>query len=244
MNQFETPEESKSDYAHRFAKSILGIIPYGGTALGELFTVVIPPSIEKRRNRWMREVSDILNDLIETKPQIIADLKDDEEFISLLLNISQKALKTHREEKINLFTNSLRNSFSVNQDYFIKEKLINYIDEIDPNQVSILNFLSNYVSQITDVDSYQKFYNLLTQGSGDSLKPSIDSSIDSSVVRFYFKDLEKMGLIFISESIIELENYVRSPIYMTTEDSGNDLPFIKTTLLGELFLNLIEEKIV
>lgn len=244
MNQFELPEENGADYIHRFVKSVLGGIPYGGTALGELFTVVIPPSIERRRNRWMQEVSWILNDLMKNKPKLLTDLKNDEEFISLLLNISQKALKEHREERIKLLGNALRNSFSINHDYFLKEKLINYIDEIDPNQVIILSFISKYSDEITAVDSYQKFYNLLTQGSGGFLKPCIESAIDPTIVRFYMKDLERMGLILISESIGRLDNHVREAVYITTEDSKDDLPFIKITSLGELFLNLVKERTV
>jgi len=57
INDLEPIKENKADYAHRFVKSVLGAVPFAGTALGEVFSVILPPSIESRRDKWMNEVS-------------------------------------------------------------------------------------------------------------------------------------------------------------------------------------------
>jgi hypothetical protein len=236
----EVPKENTTDYSERFIKGVLGIVPFAGTALGELFSVVIPPSIEKRRNNWMSEVSTVLNELMSNNANLINDLKDNEEFISLLLETSQLALKTHRDEKLKLFSQALKNSINIDFNFFVKETYIRYIEELNPNQISILNFIHRYQDRIKDVDSFQKYYNLLTKGSV-GLSPTIDSTFDITTVRFFMQDLDKKGLILISHSIEELEDLVRENDYITTESKKGDLPYIKITQFGVNFLKMVEE---
>ena len=240
-DDLEPIKENKADYAHRFVKSALGAVPFAGTALGELFSVILPPSIESRREKWMNEISIVLNDLLEKNDNLINELKDNEDFISLLLETSQLALKTHREEKLKLYSKALKNSISIDIDFFVQETYIRYIEELNPNQIMILDFIESNQEKLIEVNSYQKYYNLLTKGT-IGLSPSLDSSIDSSTVRFFLQDLDKKGLIIISDSIEELEGFVRESNYLITGDSKDGLPYIKITEFGKKFLKMIEEK--
>lgn len=241
-DELEPIKENKSDYAHRFVKSALGVVPFAGTALGELFSVVLPPSIESRRDKWMNEVSLVLNDLLKKNKDLINELKINEDFISLLLETSQLALKTHREEKLQLYKRALKNSISIDFDYFIQETYVRYIEELNPNQILVLNFINTNQEKLNYVNSYQKYYNLLTVGSVGLLSPTLDSSIDSSTVRFFLQDLDKKGLIIVSDAIEDLEGYVRENSYLITEKSKDELPYIKITEFGKNFLKMIEEK--
>lgn len=232
-------KEDKADYAHRFVKSALGAVPYAGTALGELFSVILPPSIELRRDKWMKEVSMRLNELLEKNENLLTDLKENEDFISILLETSQLALKTNREEKIKLYSLALKNSVKIDINFFIQQAYIRYIEELNPYQVLILDFIDKNQNQIIELDSYQKYYNLLTKGLF-GLGAILDLSIDSSTVRFFFQDLDKKGLIIVSDAIGELDGSVYEGNYIAYEDQ-KDLPYIVITEFGKNFLNMIKE---
>lgn len=179
---------------------------------------------------------------IKKNKDLINELKSNEDFISLLLETSQLALKTHREEKLQLYKRALKNSISIDFDYFIQETYVRYIEELNPNQILVLHFINTNQEKLNYVNSYQKYYNLLTVGSVGLLSPTLDSSIDSSTVRFFLQDLDKKGLIIVSDAIEDLEGYVRENSYLITEKSKDELPYIKITEFGKNFLKMIEEK--
>lgn len=233
-------KENKEDYAHRFVKSALGVVPFAGTALGELFSAIIPPSIESRRDKWMNEVSIVLNELLAKNDNLLEELKNNEEFISLLLEISQLALKTHREEKLKLYSRALKNSIDIDISFFTQETYVRYIEELNFYEILILEFIDINQEKLTEVNSYQKYYNLLVQGTV-GLKPTLNKSIDPSTVRFFLQDLDKKGLIIISDSIKELENFVRENSYFIDSVSENELPYIRITDFGKNFLKMVDK---
>lgn len=239
-NDLEPIKETNLDYAHRFVKGALGAVPFAGTFLGEVFSVILPPSIESRRDKWMKEVSIVLNDLMTKNDNFLNELKDNEDFISLLLEASQLALKTHREEKLQLYGRALKNSLSIDIDFFIQETYVRYIAELNPNQILILDFIETNQENLIAVNSYQKYYNILTEGT-ISLSPTLRSSVDSSTVRFFLQELDKKGLIIISDAIEELEGFVRDTSYLMSNESNESLPYIKVTEFGKNFLKMIEE---
>jgi len=183
----------------------------------------------------------VLNELLNKNDNLLNELKDNEDFISLLLETSQLALKTHREERLKLYSRALKNSISIDIDFFIQETYVRYIEELNPNQILILDFIETNQEKLIDVNSYQKYFNLMTEGTV-GLSPALDTFIDSSTVRFFLQDLDKKGLIIISDAIEELEGFVRDNSYLITEDSKEGLPYIKITEFGKNFLKMIKGK--
>ena len=50
------PEPCIADALHALARSGLDALPYVGAACAELLTLVVTPSLERRRHEWMEDV--------------------------------------------------------------------------------------------------------------------------------------------------------------------------------------------
>ena len=107
-DKLNVPKKSSGDYAHSIAKAGLSSITIIGGAAVELFQNVIQPPLEKRRNEWMRQVGEKLQD-IEKKGQKLEDLQNNEVFISAVMHASQLALRTHKKEKLDALRNAVIN---------------------------------------------------------------------------------------------------------------------------------------
>ena len=99
------PSNSKGDVLHAITKAGLSAIPIVGGPAVELFQYVVQPPLEKRRFEWMTSIGEKLNELEENKFDL-EKLKNDENFISVMMNASQMALRTHQEEKLDALRNA------------------------------------------------------------------------------------------------------------------------------------------
>lgn len=104
---------SRGDATHALIRSALGAIPFGGAAAIELFNAIVTPPIEKRRREWMESIGSALNELQSRQGAVdIARLSQDQEFISLLISVSQHAIKSHGREKLEALKNVVLNAAS------------------------------------------------------------------------------------------------------------------------------------
>lgn len=102
--------ESEGDKAHRMARAIIGALPaFSGTAL-ETFNALIEPPMEKRKREWMVKVSEAINELYDKHSIEIDQLSNNEQFVSILIQASNTALKNHQEEKLEALKTVLINS--------------------------------------------------------------------------------------------------------------------------------------
>lgn len=94
--------------AHAAAKAVLSVVPAIGGPAVELFQYVVQPPLEKRRDEWMAQVGEKLKQL-ETEGLKLADLQDNEQFISAVMQASQAALRTHQAAKLAALRNAVVN---------------------------------------------------------------------------------------------------------------------------------------
>ena len=138
-------EFSSGDYAHAGVKLLLPLIPvFGGTA-AEFFSFVISPPLVKRRDEWLIDIFDRLVSLEEKTERFnIANLSENENFISMLLYATQSAMRTHQKEKLDALKNAVVNSVLIPD---IEENMqmifINIIDRYTPWHLIILKFLDD-----------------------------------------------------------------------------------------------------
>lgn len=95
--KFEVPQADMKDIAHTGATVLLSAIPFLGA--GELFKATLTPPLEKRRDQWMATIAQAVEELQQKSGITPQSLSENEEFISLLIEASQIAWKTHLEEK-------------------------------------------------------------------------------------------------------------------------------------------------
>lgn len=239
MNKnIEVPKEKVVDIGYKLILGFTGELPLGGV-INEVLTSVIPISIEKRTQRWREEVTSILNDLNNRYGNIVDELRNNDEFVTLLLEATNYALRTHRIEKIKLFGQILRNSLNTTGNFYIKEMYVKYIDELDPKQIEILNFVRKNKTQLNKIDTYQKLYQLLV-ARGMFISVKVEDQFDLSVLKYFLKDLESKGLIVVSEYFEDTKNNVKDYTSVVTDDENqNGLPYISITGLADDFLMLI-----
>ena len=110
-NLLTPPEKSISDDLHSLTKGTLSCIPGVGGVVAELFEKVITPPLARRREVWMNQVAEALNELRETILDFSWDkLREDETFLDIFLQAGQIALRNHHAEKIVALKNAVCNS--------------------------------------------------------------------------------------------------------------------------------------
>lgn len=84
--KLEFPQKEERDYWYWMVKQVIDVVPYGNI-LSEILSEYLPSSFERRKEKWFKEVANRLDELIAKDNNLINRLKNDEEFISLLLEV-------------------------------------------------------------------------------------------------------------------------------------------------------------
>ncbi len=109
-DNLEPPKRTGADAGHAVARAVLGALPVAGSAAVELFTSIVVPPLERRRDEWMRRVGEDLKDLHDKRGVDLDDLKKDERFLDTVLQASQAALRTSQQEKLDALRNAVVNA--------------------------------------------------------------------------------------------------------------------------------------
>jgi hypothetical protein len=104
------PEPTIGDLALGAARAAVAAVPIVGGSATEVLAMVLAPSVARRRDQWFKELADGL-DQLETKVDgfRIADLSENEVFVSAVIEASKTAIGTHRQEKYEVLRNALLN---------------------------------------------------------------------------------------------------------------------------------------
>lgn len=222
--QLDPPESSTGDTAYLVAQGVLSVIP--GAA--ELFQYFVTPPIERRRQEWMRQVGQVLQDLQEHREVDLKDLQSDDAFIDTLLQASQVAVRNSQEEKRQALRNAILNAALPNPpEHALQQMFLVFIDILTVWHLQLLKLFQNPV-RWAEVNEHQ-FPNL---HSGGGLNNILESAFPELRNRrsFYdqlWNDLHQRGLVRAGG------------LHTTITSSG--LMAEQTTELGNQFLNFIEE---
>ena len=144
MNKLNPPKKTKKDAGHALTKSVLGAVPFLGSAAIELFSTIVTPPIESRRNSWMEEVGRALQKLIEKDDKLVERLQNDQDFVDTLLTASQLALQTSQQLKLSALKNAVINSTAQNSvDTATKMMFMNIIDSLTDWHIRILDLFND-----------------------------------------------------------------------------------------------------
>jgi hypothetical protein len=142
--RFEPPEPSKGDAAHAVGRCLLSLIPYLGGPAVELFSALVTPPLERRREDWMRNIGEALRDLHEAEHINIDKLSEDDGFIDTLLIASQTAMRTSQEEKLESLKNAVLNTALPNHpDIALRHIFISLVDEFTEWHLRLLKLFQD-----------------------------------------------------------------------------------------------------
>ena len=129
--KYEVPKSSATDKAYAVAKAGLGSIPYAGAAAAELLGLIVAPSLEKRRDKWMTEIGDALKQLEEKMGVVFEALQNNDQFIDTAIEATQMAIKTSNTEKREALKNALLNSALQNPpEETVQKMFLSFIDTL------------------------------------------------------------------------------------------------------------------
>ena len=137
------PEPTESDIAQGTARAALAAIPLVGGSITEVLSMVLAPAVTRRRDEWLKELAEALDDL-EAKVDgfKVENLAENEAFVSATIQASRIALATHAQEKRQALRNALLNvalKHGPNEDE--QQIFLNDIEEFTTWHIRILQCL-------------------------------------------------------------------------------------------------------
>jgi len=126
------PQPDAKDMALGVTRAALTAIPIVGGSVTELMSLVITPSVGRRRDEWLRGLADGL-DALEAKVDgfAVENLVGNEVFVSAVIEASKTAIATHKEEKREALRNALLNvALGRTPDEDQQQIFLRYIEEL------------------------------------------------------------------------------------------------------------------
>lgn len=124
------PKATASDHTHALVRSGLGAIPFAGAGAVELFNKLVTPPLEHRRDRWRESVGERLQSLEEAAVVDIEALQQNEAFVTVVMQASQAALRSHEDEKLEALRNAVLNAaLSHPLDESLHQMFVKLVDE-------------------------------------------------------------------------------------------------------------------
>ena len=227
--KYKVPMCDKKDIILAITHAGIGSIPYLGVAAAEIFNLIITPSLEKRRTKWMVEVAEALRIIEQQNKIIFEELSQNETFINSVLHASQAAMRTNRKEKLKALRNAVVNSALPNSpDDDTQQIFLNLVDTFTQIHLKILKFLKNPPQGGIPLKTGNTYIHL------SALPDAIEQTYPELKGRYDFyyqiiKDLSDRGLVKMSASD-------------TTHDMATmqGIPSTQVTGLGAEFLAFIE----
>lgn len=227
MSDLDTDlKNTPGDYAHAIIKSGLSALPIVGGGASELFSLLIAPPVSKRRDKWLVQLAEGLEELKSNTPTFdINSLVDNEVFITAVLHATQAATRNHHEEKLLALRNAVLNSaLDIGIDDNVQLLFINMIDSMTPWHLRILSFFQSPTKWFGD---NQKQVPTLYTGSPSRVLESAFPELGGrrSFYDIIIKDLYSQGLLSTESLHVMM--------------SGEGTTAKRTTDFGDLFISYV-----
>lgn len=137
------PQPTEADIALGATRAALAALPVIGGTITEVVSLVLTPTVQRRRDEWLKELAD---DLDRLKAKVegfkVENLVENEAFVSATIQATLIAIGTHQQEKRAMLRNALVNiAVGKSPDEDMQHIFLRLIDEFTPSHVKILNFL-------------------------------------------------------------------------------------------------------
>jgi hypothetical protein len=224
-------KRSGGDAAHAVIKVALSAIPKYGGAVAELFSFVVMPPLEKRKAEWAEKIEKRFRAL-EQKGVNIRALQDDPEFVDVILQATQIALRTSVEDKKKALLNAVRNSASgILTKGALRFVFLRLIEDFTSLHLKFLVFASSPEAFFKSIGKPYPFSGS-TRGVG-ALSTLIESAFgmldQPEFYKLIWSDLYAKGLIDLPTSSLNTS--------MSVPDLGAD----RVSPIGKQFLEFIKE---
>lgn len=137
------PVVEGDEVLHRFIRAGIATIPVVGGAAVEVFASIVTSPVEKRKQEWMIHITDVCNELITQEVVTLEKLQHDDRFISILMQVSNAAVQTHDEEKLEMLKNAVKNFAvkDVDEQDDVDSVLLHMAFQMPPLYLKILRYV-------------------------------------------------------------------------------------------------------
>lgn len=145
-NITKRPKSNAGDVAHTLARAGLSAVPIVGGPASELFSLVVVPSLEKRRDKWIESIAEALKTLeTEVEGFRIGNLCDNEIFISTMMQASQAAIRNHQKQKLEALRNAVLNAALPNApEEDLQLMFLNFVDSLTSWHLRVLKLFNDF----------------------------------------------------------------------------------------------------
>lgn len=134
------PSTAKGDIAESLARAALSAVPVVGGPAAELLGLVVDPALHRRYRHWLEYLAAAVDDLQEHGVDV-RTLEGNEPLITVILNATAAAARTHEEEKLEALRNAITNAaLGLEPDEHMQIMFVKFIDEFTALHLRILAF--------------------------------------------------------------------------------------------------------
>jgi len=221
------PKKNVGDIAHATTRTLISsLLPGVGGAAAELFSAILTPPIESRREEWMKNIADGLAELEKKVDGLsVESLSKNDEFVSSLLHASQVVTRNHQQGKREALRSAVLNvaaGNAPNED--LQLMFLGFVDTMTSWHLRILAFLQNP----------QKYLEV-----NEISAPNISAGAISHVLEAAFPDLQGERNFYdqvvkdlFSRGLINTDG-----IHVTMTSQG--IYASRTTKMGNAFIDFI-----
>jgi hypothetical protein len=136
----KTTKKSAKEIGYVATKAALAAVPVVGGSLAEIFAYLITEPVAARRDAWVNEIAERLQELEKRLNEpLIERLKNDEGFTTVLLNATQIAIRNHQQEKLQALRNAVLNAgLGQLPDDIERAIMLSLIDQLTPAHLAVL----------------------------------------------------------------------------------------------------------
>jgi hypothetical protein len=197
------PEPNEADSAQAVGRVLISLIPIVGGPANELLDLVLTPSLLKRKDKWMKELADVVEELKERVDGFkIGNLVENEAFVSATIKATRIAASTNQDEKRIILRNALINiGLGKGPKDEVKELFLDAIEAFQPSHIKVLNVLWSGTRDLTNNNLWnaaQNLYSIRNYANAISLLHPELSGQDG-LLQFIFNDLRNRGFSRLSD---------------------------------------------
>lgn len=209
-------------------KGAIGAIPFFGSAINEALFDIEGRIQQKRINDFVIQLSNQVDDF---KVNIIDNeyLKS-QDFYDLTRIIFESVMKVKSEQKqlslSKVYLNAIINKSDIEQEFSIL--FSKFIIDLIPLQIQIISFIEKFESELIEIGSYQKFYNLFIA------KLHI-SNLDKYEFKYSCNDLENKTIISLGGGLNDFDSTTEMIVTTNSKEES-----VKLTSIGKRFIEILK----